>query len=100
MNLCYIYLMNSIVRFVFIFLALCHLETNGQSTLNAQEASQIIDLLSDEMRKNYLYPEKVVGIETRLKAIKQAWSTKKEKYPMEKICSSTCSRYSLIDCDN
>jgi hypothetical protein len=67
--------MNFIVRFVFIFLALRHLETNGQPTLNVQEASQIIDLLGDEMRKNYLYPEKVVVIETRLMAIKQGWST-------------------------
>jgi retinol-binding protein 3 len=67
--------MKYIVSVLLVLIILICDDINAQQTLTPKEASGIIDLLGDEMRKNYLYQEKVVVIETRLMAIKQAWST-------------------------
>jgi hypothetical protein len=67
--------MKFLVNFLLLLCNLFFLELNAQNILSKNDASGIIDLLNDELHKNYLYPNKVDMIESRLLTMKNSWTT-------------------------
>lgn len=65
-------------RKVIYLLFLCNLifpDIQAQPEMSRKEANAIVDLLHEELRRAYLFPEKVNTIEIQLTALKASWSS-------------------------